>query len=195
MDLSTTFHPSPSQGRAPSAIPSLPQPAGLPSSALAPLSLCLLPEARPPLLLVGHADDAIRLYSLEDGEGHETRLLRAQEGHKAEVSALAPWSRDGESWIVSASLDRTLRRWKLAGPSSSHACLSLVRRASSLLMADSSPRAPGRPAEPSGTGARGADTGRHRHCGRFRRAWRRRARWHDGRGRARVGRAHGVRRR
>lgn len=117
MDLSTTFYPWPSQARPPSSLAPLSPTAGLPSSALAPLSLLSLPDARPPLLIVGFADDTLRLYSLEDGEGADARLLKNQEGHGGEVSALASWEKDGERWVVSASLDRTLRRWKLSGPS------------------------------------------------------------------------------
>lgn len=73
------------------------------------------------------------MYDLSLGEGpNEARLIRQVEGHCAEVIAIRRWSReiqleqgddgnrssrngDGkrEEWIVSASLDGTIRRWKL----------------------------------------------------------------------------------
>ena len=86
--------------------------------ALLPLPLTDLGEA---LLLTG-AGDVIRLYDVNDPWSPE--LLGTADAHWLDVVCLRLWIRhktteDGnlciEPWIVSASLDQTIRRWKLAG--------------------------------------------------------------------------------
>ncbi|KAL5533214.1 hypothetical protein ACEPAF_4990 [Sanghuangporus sanghuang] len=85
--------------------------------ALLPLSLTDLGES---LLLTG-ASDAIRLYDINEPSSPE--LLSTTDAHWFDIVSLRLWFRrrtteDGklsvEPWIVSASLDQTIRRWKLA---------------------------------------------------------------------------------
>lgn len=111
MDLSTSFHPYPIHSTATPRALSLPT---LPNPRPSPLSLLPLPLSN--LLLVGFSDDSLRIYSTAKGEG-EAELVGVQEGHAGEVCALAEWRRGGEQWVVSAGLDRTLRKWKVAGQS------------------------------------------------------------------------------
>ncbi|OCB84175.1 WD40 repeat-like protein [Sanghuangporus baumii] len=85
--------------------------------ALLPLSLTDLGES---LLLTG-ASDAIRLFDINEPSSPE--LLSTTDAHWFDIVSLRLWFRrrtteDGklsvEPWIVSASLDQTIRRWKLA---------------------------------------------------------------------------------
>ncbi|KAI0080613.1 WD40 repeat-like protein [Panus rudis PR-1116 ss-1] len=85
--------------------------------ALLPLSLTPLSE---PYLLTG-SGDVIRVYDVSSPE--EPELLHEVDAHWHDVSALRLWVRkttmeDGkvmvEPWIVSASLDGTIRKWRLA---------------------------------------------------------------------------------
>lgn len=83
-----------------------------------PLFLTDLAE---PYLLTG-AGDTIRVYDVSSLE--EPEFIREVVGHWREVIAIRLWfrKRTGDSsksyiepWIVSASLDSTVRRWKLSG--------------------------------------------------------------------------------
>ncbi|KAG9093583.1 hypothetical protein FRC07_011438, partial [Ceratobasidium sp. 392] len=92
-------------------------------------------------LLTGGSDGAIRIWALPEGEDDDVATIDGRgvnedgvvDVHSHDVSALALWVRnpavennkdmteeDGfgpvkqvEAWVVSASLDGTLRRWKL----------------------------------------------------------------------------------
>ncbi|KAJ9121147.1 hypothetical protein QFC24_004821 [Naganishia onofrii] len=82
-----------------------------------------------PLLLTGSVDEDIRVYDVteileQSGNTHlaaegtvEAREIANIKGHFGEVSALRCWIKDGEKgkepWVVSASLDATLRRWSM----------------------------------------------------------------------------------
>ena len=81
----------------------------------------LLTDLSEPYLLTG-AGDTIRVYDVSSLE--EPEFIREIEGHWREVTAIRLWfrSRVGdngksliEPWIVSASLDGTIRKWKLDG--------------------------------------------------------------------------------
>jgi hypothetical protein len=72
----------------------------------------LLPLLGEQVLLTG-AGDAIRAYDV--GDAHAPVLCGETDAHAHDVTALRLWVRAGEPWVVSASLDGTLRRWKLAG--------------------------------------------------------------------------------
>jgi hypothetical protein len=83
-----------------------------------PLFLTDLAE---PYLFTG-AGDTIRVYDVSSLE--EPEFIREIEGHWREVTAIRLWFRktvgdNGKSyiepWIVSASLDSTIRKWKLNG--------------------------------------------------------------------------------
>lgn len=89
--------------------------------AIFPLQLSPIGE---PLLLTTH-DDVICLYDISDPYSPE--LLSTTDAHWFDVTALRFWARkvemkgkDGKStmgiepWIVSVSLDQTIRKWKLA---------------------------------------------------------------------------------
>lgn len=78
-----------------------------------------------PYLLTG-SGEAIRLYDTSEltakgaedtrmTEKKEVHLLAEIDVHSHPVTSLQLWLRKGEPWIVSASLDGTLRRWKLEG--------------------------------------------------------------------------------
>jgi hypothetical protein len=95
-----------------------------------PLGLSVLGE---PYVLTG-AGDAIRAYDLADADAPV--LLAETDAHAHDVTALRLWVKDAaggpEAWVVSASLDGTLRRWKLAGmcaPVSAHTCWQATRGA------------------------------------------------------------------
>ncbi|KAG9103127.1 hypothetical protein FRC06_000153 [Ceratobasidium sp. 370] len=96
-----------------------------------------LTPAAAPVLLSGGSDGAIRIWDLQDGEddiaaidGRGVNKDGVVDVHSHDVSALGLWVRDPsvekdktadgfaqvrqvEAWVVSASLDGTLRRWKL----------------------------------------------------------------------------------
>lgn len=54
-----------------------------------------------------------------DDKGGNAVLVSVTDAHAHEVTALGWWYREVEGktevWIISASLDGTLRRWKLVG--------------------------------------------------------------------------------
>lgn len=88
--------------------------------ALLPLQLTPLAE---PYLLTG-AGDVIRAYDVSAPD--EPELLAETDGHWHDVTALRLWMRRSkvegepgkvrvEPWVVSASLDGTIRRWRLNG--------------------------------------------------------------------------------
>ncbi|VDC07116.1 unnamed protein product [Peniophora sp. CBMAI 1063] len=96
-------------------------PITLPTQSKALLPLPLVPslsadaDAFPYLLAA--SGDAIRVYDISEPDTPE--LLREVEGHWHDVTRMRVWLRNeggkGKSvWIVSAGLDRTLRRWKLS---------------------------------------------------------------------------------
>ncbi|KZO97892.1 hypothetical protein CALVIDRAFT_63556 [Calocera viscosa TUFC12733] len=76
---------------------------------------------RLPYLVTGGSDERIRVWdtsAVEDSNGPPD-LLRTLDVHSHEISGLALWLRQGnkhgrEPWILSASLDGTLRKWKLS---------------------------------------------------------------------------------
>ncbi|KAJ9116746.1 hypothetical protein QFC20_000681 [Naganishia adeliensis] len=95
-------------------------------------SLLLLPTAfhpTAPLLLTGSVDEDIRVYDVSEilessGVSHSggasagiAKEIAIVKGHFGEVSSLRAWVKEGENgkepWIVSASLDGTLRRWSI----------------------------------------------------------------------------------
>lgn len=85
------------------------------------LPVYLHPELDPdafPYLLAG-SGDCIRVYDLPSLD--EPELIKEIEGHWHDVTHLRTWiqgSGDGarrDVWIVSGSLDGTLRKWKLSG--------------------------------------------------------------------------------
>ena len=102
---------------APKPIPPIPHPRAV--RALLPLSLTNLGETH---LLTAHGD-AIRTYDVSTPA--EPELLSEVDAHWHDVTALRLWVRkfqdgkDGrtkvEPWLVSASLDGTIRRWRLSG--------------------------------------------------------------------------------
>lgn len=83
-----------------------------------PLSLTDLAE---PYIITG-AGDVIRVYDVSSPE--EPELIAEVDAHWHDVTALRLWARkttgaDGkarvEPWIISASLDGTIRKWRLNG--------------------------------------------------------------------------------
>jgi WD40 repeat protein len=83
----------------------------------------LLTDLAEPYLFTG-SGDTIRVYDVSALE--EPELIREIEGHWREVTAIRLWFRKSagdngrsyiEPWIVSASLDNTIRKWKLSGRS------------------------------------------------------------------------------
>ena len=109
-------HPAPAQPT--KAIPPITHPAAV--KAILPLALTFLQE---PYLLTG-AGDVIRIYDVATLE--EPELVREVDAHWHDVTALRLWMRttpvEGsqgklqvEPWIVSASLDGTIRKWRLSG--------------------------------------------------------------------------------
>ena len=83
-----------------------------------PLALTDLSE---PYLITG-AGDIVRVYDLSSPD--EPELIRTVDAHWHDVTAIRLWKRttvgnDGktcvEPWIVSTSLDGTIRKWRLTG--------------------------------------------------------------------------------
>jgi len=74
-----------------------------------------------PYLVTGCSDEKIRIWdttAMEDDRG-PAELLRTLDAHSHEISGIALWLRRSdrggrEPWILTASLDGTLRRWKLS---------------------------------------------------------------------------------
>lgn len=100
------------------AIPPIQHPTAV--KTILPLSLTALGE---PYLLTG-SGDVIRVYDVSSL--HEPELIAETDGHWHDVTALRLWIRESkiegepgkvsrEAWVVSASLDGTLRRWRLTG--------------------------------------------------------------------------------
>ncbi|KAL1947691.1 hypothetical protein VTO73DRAFT_13415 [Trametes versicolor] len=98
----------------------LPPPIQHPTAVKALLPLQLTPLAEP-YLLTG-AGDVIRAYDVSAPD--EPELLAETDGHWHDVTALRLWMRRSkvegepgkvrvEPWVVSASLDGTIRRWRL----------------------------------------------------------------------------------
>lgn len=127
MDKTVLFHPLPRSS------PPLP-----PTSISHPdyvKCLLLLPSSfHPsfPLLLTGSTDEDIRVFDVssilenpgnigsdgaQEGEGEGVQEKKPVVAHYMEVTGLQPWLRDvdgkKEAWIVSSSLDCTLRRWSM----------------------------------------------------------------------------------
>ncbi|OCH87419.1 WD40 repeat-like protein [Obba rivulosa] len=107
-------HPAPPSSR---PIPPLTHPAAV--KAILPLSLTVLAE---PYLITGAAD-VIRTYDVSSPE--EPELLSEVDAHWHDVTALRLWLRrtpvEGadskvsvEPWIISTSLDGTIRKWRLS---------------------------------------------------------------------------------
>lgn len=82
---------------------------------------CLLPlpAALGESYVLSGAGDAIRTYDFSSLE--EPEFLSEFDAHANDVTSLAYWhrsvpgKRQPEAWIVSASMDGTVRRWRLAG--------------------------------------------------------------------------------
>ncbi|KAI0273810.1 WD40 repeat-like protein [Gloeopeniophorella convolvens] len=62
--------------------------------------------------VLGGAGDAIRVYDVSELRAAE--LVRVVDAHWHDVTHLRAWLRGREVWVVSGSLDGTLRRWRLA---------------------------------------------------------------------------------
>jgi WD40 repeat protein len=93
-----------------------------------PLSLTDLAE---PYIITG-AGDIIRIYDVSTLE--EPDLIGQVDAHWHDVTALRLWVRKTvgdddktrvEPWIISTSLDGTIRKWKLQGMSGSHWLLEI----------------------------------------------------------------------
>ncbi|KAI3617250.1 hypothetical protein CBS9595_003159 [Malassezia furfur] len=80
---------------------------GVPRSVL---PLGAVDDALQDLVVVGMADGDVVVWDTEGA----ARVVRRLEGHWHEVSYVGAWRRaDGTVWLVSASLDGTVRRWAL----------------------------------------------------------------------------------
>ena len=112
--------PHPALPPTPNAKPNAPIEHPTAVRAILPLSTTSLGE---PYLLTG-AGDVIRVYDVSNPA--EPELLAETDGHWHDVTALRLWIRETaiegepgkvkvEPWIVSASLDGTIRRWRLEG--------------------------------------------------------------------------------
>jgi hypothetical protein len=86
---------------------------------------CILPigitDVAEPYLITG-SGDIIRVYDLSTFDAPE--LVREMDAHWHDILALRLWFRktiggDGltrvEPWVISTSLDRTIRKWRLTG--------------------------------------------------------------------------------
>lgn len=115
--------PAPASTPGADALPAkLPPAIQHPTAVKALLPLLLTPLAEP-YLLTG-AGDVIRAYDVSSPD--EPELLAETDGHWHDVTALRLWMRRSkvegepgkvrvEPWVVSASLDGTIRRWRLNG--------------------------------------------------------------------------------
>jgi len=78
-----------------------------------------------PYLLAG-SGDCIRVYDISSLD--EVELIREVEGHWHDVTHLRTWIQESagdarrDVWVVSGSLDGTLRKWKLSGTVYRHCC-------------------------------------------------------------------------
>ncbi|KAH9854087.1 WD40-repeat-containing domain protein [Lenzites betulinus] len=113
--------PTPASAPETPAVTKPPPPIQHPTAVKALLPLTLTPLAEP-YLLTG-AGDVIRVYDVSDPL--EPELLSEVDGHWHDVTALRLWMRRSavegepgmvrvEPWVVSASLDGTIRRWRLS---------------------------------------------------------------------------------
>jgi len=85
---------------------------------------CILPlpatKTAQPYVLTG-SGDTIRVYDISTLQ--EPELVAEFDAHAHDVTSLAYWlrvvpgERNAQIWIISASLDGTLRKWNLAGAS------------------------------------------------------------------------------
>lgn len=92
-------------------IAKLPKPITHPVSARAILPLSLTVVAEP--YLVTGAGDVLRTYDISDLD--DPTLLGEVDAHWHDVTCIRLWIRKGsEPWVVTASLDGTLRKWKLS---------------------------------------------------------------------------------
>jgi WD40 repeat protein len=87
-------------------------------------SILILPETfhPTPLLLAGASDEDIRTYEISStlDTGSRGKEVSRVQGHWSDVIDMDVWIKDieggkKEAWVVSASLDATLRRWSMAG--------------------------------------------------------------------------------
>lgn len=90
----------------------------VPVRSILPLALTELGE---PYLLTG-AGDIMRVYDVSTAD--EPELIREMDAHWHDITAIRLWKRitagvDGttriEPWIVTTSLDGTIRKWRLSG--------------------------------------------------------------------------------
>lgn len=74
-----------------------------------------------PYLLTA-AGDVLRTFDVSELD--EPQLLSQIDGHSHDITAIRLWIRNmvdddgkrrGEPWIITTSLDKTIRKWKLAG--------------------------------------------------------------------------------
>lgn len=76
-----------------------------------------LPALQLNWLVTGSTDEQIRIYDLdkedEEEEDKEEAWMGMVEGHWHEVNGLAVWDDGHKNWILSTSLDGTLRKWEL----------------------------------------------------------------------------------
>lgn len=116
-------HPHPAPATPERPIPPITHPTAV--KAILPLALTFLQE---PYLLTG-AGDVIRVYDVATPE--EPELIREVDAHWHDVTALRLWMRTTpvqggqgklqvEPWIVSTSLDGTIRKWRLSGERINH---------------------------------------------------------------------------
>lgn len=91
--------------------------------AILPLLLTDLSEA----YLISAAGDVLRTFDVSSLD--EPELLSEVDGHWHDITSIRLWMRttegnDGrkriEPWIVTTSLDKTLRKWKVAGKDREH---------------------------------------------------------------------------
>jgi WD40 repeat protein len=142
MDSQILYHPlselPPSSSTMTDLKPALTIPHPLYPETTAIRSILLLPTTfhPQPLLLAGSSDEDIRAYDISSTLETASRSYTAQQikssltgrskevsrvqGHWADVIDLDVWVKDveggkKEAWVVSASLDETLRRWSMAG--------------------------------------------------------------------------------
>ena len=76
-------------------------------------------DAMEPYLLAAYGD-VIRAYDLSSGDPLDPDIVGEIDGHWFLVTALRVWLRkDGngriEVWVISASLDGTIRKWRFTG--------------------------------------------------------------------------------
>ncbi|ETW85708.1 hypothetical protein HETIRDRAFT_443591 [Heterobasidion irregulare TC 32-1] len=110
------YPPPPSSQKQPKPVPPITHPTGFRAVLPLPIHPQLDADAFPYLL--GGSGDLIRVYDISSLE--EPEFIREVEGHWHDVTHLRVWLRDRkegkgkEVWIVSASLDGTIRKWRLA---------------------------------------------------------------------------------